>query len=56
VVAERRLDQREQATMRPSGHGCLDELVRFLVDALERGEVNAIVAVLAEDAASPKPT
>jgi hypothetical protein len=44
-----------QARMRSTGHGCIDELVRSFVDALERGDVSAIVAALADDAAIAKP-
>jgi RNA polymerase sigma-70 factor, ECF subfamily len=55
TVAERRPEESEQATMRPTGDGCVEELVRRFADALERGDVNAIVAVLAEDAAVAKP-
>jgi RNA polymerase sigma-70 factor (ECF subfamily) len=55
AVAERQPEESKQATMRPTGDGCVDELVRRFADALERGDVNAIVAVLAEDAAVAKP-
>jgi RNA polymerase sigma-70 factor, ECF subfamily len=55
TVAERRPEETEQATMRPTRDGCVDKLVRRFADALERGDVNAIVAVLAEDAAVAKP-
>jgi RNA polymerase sigma-70 factor (ECF subfamily) len=56
TVAERKPDENQQATMRSTGHGCIDELVSTFVDALERGDVNAIVAVLADDAAFGKAT
>jgi RNA polymerase sigma-70 factor, ECF subfamily len=55
VVAEQRPDESRQARMRSTGHGCIDELVRSFVDALERGDVSAIVAALADDAAIAKP-
>jgi RNA polymerase sigma-70 factor, ECF subfamily len=55
-VAERRPEGSEQATMGPTGHGCVDELVRRFADALERGDVNAVVAVLSEDIAVAKST
>jgi RNA polymerase sigma-70 factor (ECF subfamily) len=55
VVAEQRPEQSRQATMRSTGHGCIDELVRSFVDALERGDVSAIVNVLADDAGIAKP-
>jgi RNA polymerase sigma-70 factor (ECF subfamily) len=56
AVADRRPDESEQARMRSTGNGCIDQFVRSFVDALERGDVNAIVAVLAKDAALAKPT
>jgi RNA polymerase sigma-70 factor, ECF subfamily len=55
VVAEQRPDESRQARMRSTGHGCIDELVRSFVDALERGDVSAIVAALADDAAVARP-
>jgi RNA polymerase sigma-70 factor (ECF subfamily) len=54
-VAERP-EGSEQATIGSTGHGNVDELVRRFADALERGDVSTIVAVLAEDAAVAKPT
>jgi RNA polymerase sigma-70 factor, ECF subfamily len=56
VVAEQRADESRKATMRSTGDGCIAELVGSFVDALERGDVSAIVAVLADDAAIAKPS
>ena len=50
AVDERVPERSQQATLRRLGDRRLREIVRRFVDAFERGEVEAILAVLAEDA------
>ena len=50
AVDERVPERSQQATLRRLGDRRLREVVRRFVDAFERGEVDAILAVLAEDA------
>ena len=50
AVAERLPEQSQQATMRSLGDRRVKRLVRRFVDAFERGDANAIVALLADDA------
>ena len=50
AVDERVPERSQQATLRRLGDRRLREIVRRFVDAFERGEVDAILAVLAEDA------
>jgi RNA polymerase sigma-70 factor (ECF subfamily) len=53
---EERLPQRsQQATMRSLGDGAIREIVQRFIDAFERGEVDAILALLAEDAVFAMP-
>ncbi len=49
-VEERLPEQSQQATLRSLGDRRLTELVRVYVDAWERGDVEAVVALLAQDA------
>ena len=58
--ARRGLDERlpeksQQETLRSLGDGRARELVREFIDAFERGDVDAIVALLAEDATFAMP-
>jgi RNA polymerase sigma-70 factor, ECF subfamily len=55
AVADDIPDQSQQATLRALGDDRLQELVRRYVEAWERGDVDAIVAMLAEDAAFSMP-
>ncbi|MGH2987851.1 MAG: sigma-70 family RNA polymerase sigma factor [Solirubrobacterales bacterium] len=58
-VDERLPEQSQQATLRALGDEGLRRLVDGYVDAWERGDVNAVVAMLAEDATiamPPRPT
>jgi RNA polymerase sigma-70 factor, ECF subfamily len=53
---DERLPQRsQQATMRSLGDGAIREIVQRFIDAFERGEVDAILALLAEDAVFAMP-
>jgi RNA polymerase sigma-70 factor (ECF subfamily) len=55
AVAERLPDQSQQATLRALGDNGLREVVERYVDAWERGDVDAILAMLAEDATFAMP-
>jgi RNA polymerase sigma-70 factor (ECF subfamily) len=55
TVEEGRPGDSQQATMRALGDGRLREVAGRFVDAWERGDVNAIVALLAEDATFAMP-
>ena len=55
TVDERLPEQSQQATMRSLGDERVRELVRSYVDAWDRGDVEAVVAMLAEDAAFAMP-
>jgi RNA polymerase sigma-70 factor, ECF subfamily len=50
VVAERLPGRSQQATLRALGDDGIREVVERYIDAWERGDVNAILALLAEDA------
>jgi len=50
-VDERLPDQSQQETLRALGDERLRELVESYMDAMQRGDVDAVVAMLAEDAA-----
>ena len=52
TVDERMPEQSQQATLRSLGDDGVREIVEGYVDAWERGDVDAVVAMLAEDAAS----
>jgi RNA polymerase sigma-70 factor (ECF subfamily) len=55
AVDERLPDESQQATLRSLGDERVRELVARYVDAWERGDINAVVAMLAEDAAFSMP-
>jgi RNA polymerase sigma-70 factor (ECF subfamily) len=55
AVDERLPDESQQATMRSLGDERVREIVQRFVDAFERGDVDAIVALLAEDATFQMP-
>jgi RNA polymerase sigma-70 factor (ECF subfamily) len=55
AVDERLPEQSQQATLRALGDDGLRELVESYMDAMQRGDVNAVVAMLAEDAAWSMP-
>ena len=55
VVDERLPDESQQATMRSLGDEAVRELVERFIDAFERADVDAIVALLAEDATFSMP-
>jgi len=55
AIDERRPDQSQQATLRDLGDERLRELVERYMDAMQRGDVEAVVAMLAEDAAWSMP-
>jgi RNA polymerase sigma-70 factor (ECF subfamily) len=55
TVDERLPEQSQQATLRSLGDGALRDLVAGYVDAWERGDVGAVVAMLAEDAVLTMP-
>jgi RNA polymerase sigma-70 factor (ECF subfamily) len=55
TVAERLPERSQQATLRTLGDRRLREVVERFADAFERGEVDAIVALLAEDATFSMP-
>ena len=55
AVRERAPEQSQQRTLRAMGDQRLEELVRRYVDAWERDDVPAVVALLAEDAAIAMP-
>jgi RNA polymerase sigma-70 factor (ECF subfamily) len=55
AVDERLPEQSQQATLRSLGDERLRELVEGYIDAMERGDVEAVVNLLAEDAAWSMP-
>jgi RNA polymerase sigma-70 factor, ECF subfamily len=55
TVDERLPEQSQQATLRSLGDDRVRELVTSYVDAWQRGDVDAVVAMLAEDAAFTMP-
>ena len=55
AVDDRLLEKRQQPTLRSLDDGCARETVRRFVDAFELGDIDALVGLLAEDAASGKP-
>jgi RNA polymerase sigma-70 factor (ECF subfamily) len=55
TVNERLPDQSQQATLRSLGDERLTEIVTGYVDAWQRGDVDAVVAMLTEDAAFAMP-
>jgi RNA polymerase sigma-70 factor (ECF subfamily) len=55
AVDERLPEQTQQATLRSLGDERLREIVEGYMDAMERGDVDAVVAMLAEDAAWSMP-
>jgi len=55
AVDERRPQESQQATLRALGDERLRELVESYMDAMQRGDVDAVVAMLAEDAAWSMP-
>jgi RNA polymerase sigma-70 factor, ECF subfamily len=55
TVDEKLPEQSQQATLRALGDDRLRELVESYMDALDRQDVNAVVAMLAEDAAWSMP-
>jgi RNA polymerase sigma-70 factor (ECF subfamily) len=55
TVDERLPERSQQATLRSLGDGALRDLVAGYVDAWERGDVDAVVAMLADDAALTMP-
>ena len=55
TIDERLPEESQQATMRSLGDERLRDLVRRFVDAFERGEVAAILELLAEDATFAMP-
>jgi RNA polymerase sigma-70 factor, ECF subfamily len=55
AVEERLPEQSPQPTLRTLGDRRLREIVECLADAFERGEIDAILAMLAEDATQGRP-
>jgi RNA polymerase sigma-70 factor, ECF subfamily len=55
TVDERLPEQSQQATLRSLGDERLRDLVQGYMDAMQRGDVDAVVAMLAEDAAWSMP-
>jgi RNA polymerase sigma-70 factor (ECF subfamily) len=55
AVHERLPEQSQQATLRSLGNEQVREIVERFVDAFERGDVEAIIALLAEDATLEMP-
>ena len=55
TVDERLPDQSQQATLRALGDERLSEIVEGYMDAMQRGDVDAVVSLLAEDAAWSMP-
>ena len=55
TVDERMPEQSQQATLRSLGDERVRDLVERFIDAFERGDVDAILAMLAEDAAFAMP-
>lgn len=59
AVDERRPEESQQATLRTLGNERVREIVEGYMDAMERGDVDAVIAMLAEDAVwsmPPMPT
>lgn len=54
-MAERLPEQSQQATLRALGDRRLSEIVDAYMDAWERGDVDAVVSMLAEDAVVTMP-
>jgi RNA polymerase sigma-70 factor, ECF subfamily len=55
TLDQRRLDRSQQATLRALGDAALGEIVEAYVDAWERGDVDAVVAMLTDDASLAMP-
>jgi RNA polymerase sigma-70 factor (ECF subfamily) len=55
AVDERLPEQSQQATLRTLGDECVRQLVERFADAFERGDVDAILALLTEDATFAMP-
>jgi RNA polymerase sigma-70 factor (ECF subfamily) len=55
AAAERLPDRTQQVTLRELGDGRIRELARRYIDAWERGDIDAILALLAEDATFTMP-
>jgi RNA polymerase sigma-70 factor (ECF subfamily) len=55
AVEERRPERSQQATLRALGDDAIRELVERYIDAWERADVDAVVAMLAEDATFAMP-
>src|SRR4051812_39396574 len=55
TVEEKLPEQSQQATLRALGDDELQQLVESYMDAMQRGDVNAVVSMLAEDAAWSMP-
>ena len=55
TLAERRLDRSQQATLRALGDAALGAIVEAYVDAWERCDVDAVVAMLTDDASLAMP-
>ena len=55
TIDQRLPDQSQQATLRSLGDGRVREIVESYVDAWDRGDVGAVVAMLTEDAAFAMP-
>ena len=55
TVADKLPDESQQATLRALGDDRLTEVVKSYMDAMERGDVEAVVGMLVEDAAWSMP-
>jgi RNA polymerase sigma-70 factor (ECF subfamily) len=55
TVDDRLPEQTQQATLRTLGNGRMREIVEAYIDAMQRGDVKAVVGMLAEDAAWSMP-
>jgi RNA polymerase sigma-70 factor, ECF subfamily len=55
ALEERRLDRTQQTTLRALGDAALAEIVGAYVDAWERSDIEAVVAMLTEDASLAMP-